>query len=278
VGFYNQKAIDHYTGAPIAVKVDSASEAEWNIYEDLFITATNNLGEMPRAIVGDRGFSIPKVFKRNTEQGVASVFPYRKVGTRKRPDEDNEIHDRHGIPRCKHCGGPTRFVRFSKANPKPRLWYRCTLGTTGGCKKDQTVYCERNWKMLLPLWRTDDVYMALRNAHQRYERVHHHWRTRYRVGADDNALRPKRRGAACQQLRANAALVVEWLRIMARQGWLGSARRRDCEHTIAPAGRAYNLATTRRVLQLDQPYGQAAVTLGLGPERPPAPLPQPDTG
>ena len=67
--------------------------------------------------------------------------------------------------------------------------------------------------MLLPLWRTDPDYLALRNSHDRYERVHHHWRVRWRSGADDHSLRPKRRGRDCQQLRASAALLIEWLMI-----------------------------------------------------------------
>lgn len=46
--------------------------------------------------------------------------------------------------------------------------------------------------MLLPLWRTSETYMALSDARNRCERVHHHWRQRYRVALDDHMLRPKR--------------------------------------------------------------------------------------
>ncbi|HEU4977652.1 MAG TPA: hypothetical protein VFT42_02030 [Solirubrobacteraceae bacterium] len=108
--------------------------------------------------------------------------------------------------------------------------------------------------------------MALSDARSRYERVHHHWRQRYRVGADDHMLRPKRRGIACQQLRANAALVIEWLQILHREGWLASARlakrERDAikaRHVVAenwPSVIA--LLRNRRRLGLDKPYGQAA--------------------
>lgn len=80
-------------------------------------------------------------------------------------------------------------------------------------EKRQTVRCANSWRMLLPLWRTDPDYLALRNSHDRYERVHHHWRVRWRSGADDHSLRPKRRGRDCQQLRASAALLIEWLMI-----------------------------------------------------------------
>src|SRR5690606_6333430 len=119
----------------------------------------------------------------------ASVMPWRKRGPRtKRAAEDADTHDRHGIPRCKHCGAETRFVRFAKANPKPRLWFQCLVGT-GPCAKTQSIYCERDWRLLLPLWRTSETYMALSQARSRYARVHHHWRQRYRVGSHDHMLR-----------------------------------------------------------------------------------------
>lgn len=193
--------------------------------------------------------------------------PWRKRGPRtKRSAEDADRFDRHGIVRCKFCGGETQFVRFAKASPKkPRLWVKCLTGT-GDCAKVQTVYCEKDWRLLLPLWRTSETYMALSNARNRYERLHHHWRQRYRVASDDHMLRPKRRGIACQQLRANAALVIEWMLICSREGWLASARCkvRDAERQLreVPAeawASVLNLLKRRRKLGLTEPYGPAAV-------------------
>lgn len=272
VGFYNAKAIDHYTGAPVAVHVTSASVQEHISYPDLFAKAVKNTGRMPEAVVADRGYSISTVFEHNTTRGVASVMQWRRPNWKieDRSQLDTDRHDRHGIPRCKYCGGPTRFVRFSeKSSVGPRLWVRCTTGDEGtDCAEcEQTIQCKDDWTKLLPLWRTEETYLALRNTHNQYERVHHHWRGRYRVAADDHELRPKRRGRDCQQLRANAALAIEWLIISWREGWLGSARRarRFGEVVIDRAVEAARGFVARRTRYgLEQPYGPKAVELKIG--------------
>jgi len=83
------------------------------------------------------------------------------------------------------------------------------------------MLCKENWRLLLPLWRTSPAYQVLRASHDHYEHGHHRWRERYGVAGDTKADRPKRRGLGVQQLRASAALVIEWLTICHRQGWLG---------------------------------------------------------
>jgi hypothetical protein len=76
-------------------------------------------------------------------------------------------------------------------------------------------------------------------SHSEYERVHDLNRDRYRIGPDCLALRPKRTGAAWQQLRASAAAVIEWLRVCFRQGWLGQKGRHQEPRT----------RTSKRVLE-----------------------------
>lgn len=288
VGFYNAKAVDHFTGAPVAVRVTSASVQEHHTYPELLTASIANTGREPRAVVGDRGYSISRVFELNTRLGIASVFPWRKSkGHTERYMVDCELYDRHGVVRCKHCGGPTQFIGFSKTGggygPKdqdgnytkrrgPRLTVQCILQLDDEkCPGRQTTYCENSWRMLLPLWRTSPTYMALRHSGRRYERVHQLWRGRYRVGSDDHALRPKRKGRECQQLRANAALVVEWLIILWREGWMPRERPRDIhpERLVVdnPEKQLKSLLTRRENLQLDMPYGEVAVANGWGPLR-----------
>ena len=56
---------------------------------------------------GDRGYSVRKTFMHNTERGIASVFPWRQgPGESARRDMDRDEVDRHGIIRCRECGGP----------------------------------------------------------------------------------------------------------------------------------------------------------------------------
>lgn len=271
-GYYNVKSIDHFTGAPIAVGVYSASRNEHQCYPDLFERLTTNLGATPETIVADKGFSVESVFALNTNNGVASVMPWRKrKGHERRHDSDT--HDRHGIPRCKHCGGESAFVSFRVETRGPRLWFRCRQGATPACAKTQTIQCKQDWRLLLPLWRTDPIYAELKATHQQYERVHRHWRERYLVAGENLDTRPKRRGIGVQELRAQAALLVEWLRISWREGWLGSARRNrksSARHDSFGAKAVSSLKKARDRLGLTLPYGQAAAALGLGDALPPS--------
>lgn len=80
---------------------------------------------------------------------------------------------------------------------------------------------------------------------------------------------------ACQQLRAHASVILDWLKLLDRMGWLpGSFLRVDL---TAERNRAYALdgepwvrriLAERRAEGLNRPYGPNAVRLGLGPLRP----------
>ncbi len=221
-GYYNLKAVDHYTRGVLATYVCSASTQEHHAYPELYARAKHAIGHAPEAVVADKGFSIAAVFEMHTRDGVASVMPWRK-SNHENERRDYKRYDRHGVPRCKHCGFETSFVRFQAEtgpNKEPRLWVRCTRPATGACERVQTIYCKENWRLLLPLWRTSEAYQVLRASHVNYENAHHRWRERFAVGGDTKADRPKRRGIGVQQLRASAALIVEWLSICHRQGWL----------------------------------------------------------
>jgi hypothetical protein len=271
-GFYNLKSIDHYTGAPVAVGVYSASLNEHHSYPDLLKRTIGAIGDSPECVVADKGFSIEAVFAHNTNLGIASVIPWRKRNGHERR-HDFTTHDRHGIPRCKHCGAPSRFVRFRVSDKGPRLWFKCELGATPACAKEQTISCQADWRLLIPLWRTDAIYHELEQTHSNYERVHRHWRERYLVAGDSLANRPKRRGRAWQELRAQAALVCEWLCIAFREGWLGSARRNKKAktnlHSLGEKG-AKGLKRFRAKVGLRKPYGPNAAALGLGNLEPPS--------
>lgn len=58
--------------------------------------------------------------------------------------------------------------------------------------------------------------------------------SRYQVAGNSNANRPKRlQSMPCQRLRAAAALILEWLRICLRQGWIAAHVRRNPEQPVA---------------------------------------------
>ena len=120
-------------------------------------------------------------------------------------------------------------------------------------------------RLLIPISRVTPYYQALRKSHQNCESVFRRWRDRYGVAGKNADARLKRRGIPFQQLRASAALAIEWFRICLRYGWLGSARRREYGEfrTTEPSEGVSAILTLRKKHGLGLPYGPAAVKLGL---------------
>jgi hypothetical protein len=166
-----------------------------------------------------------------------------------------------------------------QTNGKPRLWFRCIFQGTPECTtSEQTIYCKEEWRTLLPLARTNAMYHELKESHQAYEGVHDYWRDRYRVAADTLANRPKAVGLGWHRLRANVACLVDWIRIAAKNDWLGSVRssqRLKGTRTKRKAGHdaSMSVAKTRARQGLYKPYGKGAKKSGRGEETPPRPRP-----
>jgi hypothetical protein len=264
-------AIDHFTGAPLAIEHISASALEHQAYERLRDEVIEAVGEPPLAMTGDRAHSIKEVFELNTRAGIASVIPWRKWRpTMERIDVRCDAFDEHGVPRCRYCGGPGDQIGaglglYFDARDTPRLRFRCMLIHTPECKRTQSIACETDWRMLVPLSRLSPLYHALRKSHQSYEHVHRHWRDRYSSAGKNLESRLKRRGIPAQELRSGAALVIEWFRICLRNGWLGSHRRRNGGDPIPTDGHEalLRLLEARRKRAVNFPYGAAAVKAGL---------------
>lgn len=277
-GYYSGKAIDHFTGGVVPY-VDSASRQEYYLFEDHYDLVCQLLGEAPETAIGDKGLSIESAFRKCTTNGTAPVFPWRPSGGDfKRHDKDT--HDRHGVPRCKHCGAPTDFVRFDagdQSRPEgrrnPRLWVNCMAGATPACARTQTISCKNDYRLLVPLWRTDPLYHELKESHSSYEAQHDWWRDRYKVAADDLGVRPKIRDIGWHRLRANVAAFVDWLRICFRQGWLGNPKRNDAEAERKFMERANaisdRLARMRVRMGVMAAYGPKAVQLFPGTQATP---------
>jgi len=282
-GYYSGKAVDHFTGGAIPI-VESASRNEHQIFEQHYDLVCQLLGEPPETAIGDKGLSIESCFQKCTTNGTAPVFPWRPAGS-ERHRHDHDTHDRHGIPRCKHCGAPTSFVRFSEGDRSrpaeqrnPRLWVNCMSGATPDCAKTQSIACSTDYRLLVPLWRTDRLYHELKESHQTYEATHDWWRDRYKVAADDLGLRPKVRDINFHRLRANAAALVEWLRICYRAGWLGNPARseRNTNRRFQNRGQRISakLANMRVRMGVMGAYGEKAERLQLGQRTPPSRRPR----
>lgn len=271
-GYYSGKAVDHFTGGVIP-SVDSASRQECHLFPELLDRVKAMTGAAPQTAIADRGMSISSCFEHTTKMGTAPIFPWRKTGDGIR--HDHLTHDRHGIKRCKHCGNDMEQTRFSPNDGKPRLWFRCIAPQTPGCEKEQTISCATDWRLLIPLARTDARYYELELSHKSYEAAHDYWRDRYRVAADELANRPKVVSLGFHRLRAHVACLVDWLRIAANCGWLGTTRAKK-RH---PGTRSFKkdgvdavkrVATARRKAGLAGAYGPQAKALGIGEAKPPS--------
>jgi hypothetical protein len=91
------------------------------------------------------------------------------------------------------------------------------------CRKPQRQSCSADWLLITPIPRPELLYQELLAGHSHFERIHRHWRTRYRVAPKALDSRPKWRGIAWQPRRAMAALLIDWARICCYEGWFGSA-------------------------------------------------------
>lgn len=155
-GDYAMVVINHFTHAPICIEIRPANVPEHLIHEMAIKGGIANLGgAKPLPMAGDEGLSIESVFRFNTDRGIASVLPRRRQNAAepKKPVGTAE-YDEHGIPRCRQCGGTTVFVSFRVDRGRGRLWFTCQLPISPGCDKVRIMNCSKNYRRLLPLWRT----------------------------------------------------------------------------------------------------------------------------
>jgi hypothetical protein len=269
-GGITQTAVSVYVGAPLAINTLPASAQEYNGWPELFEKLIDATGAKPEAVLMDRAYSLQHVFKHNTRRGVATVSPWRKHRhIQDRAQLDGEIVDRHGVPRCRHCGGPgdseSPGLGLYFARAEPRIRFRCQLGILPSCAQSQSIACSKSWTLLVPLSRRTETYHALSRSSKNLERVFRHWRARYTVAGQDIDSRPKRPGLAWQHLRSSVALLIEWFRIGLRHGWLGSHRTRNTAHPkpLRAGSRLERVLASRRKHGLDLPYGRQAIRAGL---------------
>lgn len=276
-GYFSAKAVDAYTGGVIP-SVDPANRQEYDVFPELMERVCKVAGKTPQTVTGDKGYAVEKCYKYATRKGIAPVFPWRGGNNYKR--KDHPTHDRDGVKRCDHCGGEMKQTRFAiekgKTKDTPWLWFRCVAPATPACEGEQRIRCETDWRSLIPLSRLDPTYHELLKTHYEYEGVHDYWRDRYRVAADSLANRPKVVSLKWHRLRAYVASFIDWLRIAAVNGWLGSARaakraRKGVRTKIDAAAKAVTeLLNDRSNDGLDLPYGPSAAALGLGETTPPS--------
>jgi hypothetical protein len=273
LGGYGTPAVNVKYGAPIAVETFAADDMEWDHYDDLFQAGVAATGKTPLAVSGDRGFGVKSFYEYNTRRGVGTVVPFREtVSEKERQDMRCDLVDEHGVPRCQHCGGEGDIETdglgwYLANNGEPRVRFRCKVPALTACRKQQSVACSEEWRLLQPLALTQEIYHALREMHFSFERIFGHWRQRYGVYGKNASTCLRRKGVPAQRLRAQAAVFLDWFRISLRHGFLGSWRTRNMKSPAVITGkgakRLKNVLDSRRRRLLDLPYGPAAERLKL---------------
>lgn len=267
-------ATDDYVGAPLAVHCDSVGENEFDAYPELLDQLVATTRGRTRTVVTDRGFHVGEVFRLNVRHGISTIAPWRENHRGKSPEElECEKFDRHGVVRCRHCGGPTTMYRpglgfYTTESGEPRLRVQCVLARhTKECKKSQSLSCYEEPRLVQPISRAERLHHELIHAHNNKESLFHHWRRRYAVAGNDYSERPKRRQCVpCQALRASAGLFVEWFRLSLRHGWIDGHRNVIDSKPVpreSAAGWWQKVITERKDTELNAPYGPAAYELKL---------------
>lgn len=288
MGGYFLPAVSDFFWAPFALhffEADIQEHLGWPALYRKAMTALNNDPDVPThritGVIADRAFTNKTFIGFNTNEGVASITPERKLpGGRhwKNLRDPDGLWDEHS-PRCRYCGGPSApavgagegFALTGTGDP--RIAYRCALGWTAECKnKMQTISCTREYRALLPIGRREAVFHDMLQSHSQFEGVFDAWRDRYAVSGTSNATRSKRRcSIPAQQLRGAAALLAEWFRICVRMGYIGNHARRNPHQPVQRTRgvpRRIKLREYRHREQLDLPMGPASLTLPF-----PAPVP-----
>lgn len=180
-----------------------------------------------------------------------------------------------------HSPGEDRVVGIAagcfQARCGGRVWFKCKGPKKPGCYSTQTIFCDRDARYLVPLPRTEAAYAAMRVSHQSYESKHRALRIQYLVAPDSLAIRPKRIGKAWQQVRASAAMVIDWLRIFQMSGWRTGAATVAVAPQSPTALRMVNKLAAKRAQQQDAKeaagiIGAVLAALFMAPPGAPPPL------
>jgi hypothetical protein len=219
-------------GAPIGLLVDSAHESR--LYRPLFEATLDRAPYAPRAVVSDAGGAVARVAEVNAEYGVAHVTPSRGYGKERDDrwqDDDHGRWDAFCIARCRHCGGPCRFIkarpqRSTTGKKRWRVLYICASGDkTDRCSKTQGRYLDEDPRKVTTLWRDREVWHALLHGRGNHERSNLHERKRWHVATDHHLVRRNRKGQPFQQLCGEIAMLLTWLKAAWLQGLIDGLRR-----------------------------------------------------
>lgn len=224
-GGYLLVAISALLGEPIAICGGPADVNEFDFFPALLAAVRTALGRYPRVMSFDRHYFVRALFRICTERLIAPVAPERAItGKSEHQAWRTPWFDEDGVPRCPYCGGvgnqsgPGLGLRPTRGGPV--ILARCLDLADGRCGKEFSVPCSLEWLKLTALSQLNPLYWAVAERHQTYERGFRHMRQRFSMAGKDLSTCLYRPGVYAQLLRAQAALLILWLKLSLRNGWL----------------------------------------------------------
>lgn len=272
-GGLQAKVIDHFTGAVLAVADVPAHVNESRLFKPMMRHVMQVTGRAPLLVTTDSAhwFSEPSTW--------LAQYGSQHVGGHREDHLWPEGFDDTAHGRCEHCGGPA-----------PHQWYEdseypvnilgCSTMATPECREAFRRAVSEAPRILGPIPATTKAWQYAARVHSISEQVNKNWRVRYHSACKDYENIPKRVSKDGAMLRSQFALLIEWLSVCLRMGYIeidGFSARHDGT-TAVHVGR---LEAAEAKLDewhqrgLDKPIGPAAVAAGLAPAPGPEPPPDP---
>lgn len=234
-------------GTVLGAEVFPADIQEYDHVPPLVDRITSSLGEPPRVITVDRGFTFSAMYEFCTRRGIVLVGRRRRVrGKEKLEDWRTDLFDEDGIPRCRGCGGPGNIhaaglgLKFTPRG-EPYLEFRCFMPfrTIPACNEVQRIPCDREFRLLTGLAADTELFQALMDTHSIREHVMSNLRSRHgALGKDLGGVLP-RAGVAAQNLRVQAGILIDLFRTGLRMGWIES---REIDVGVVGDSRGYRVS------------------------------------
>lgn len=262
----------------------AADQMAYDHLPELYENAAEAIGERPLVASLDALYATKPVGEFFIRRGTQPIRPHSKSESATREEMRCDAFDEHQVIRCPTCGSETdQEPYFVFHNGQPVVRVRCRTPRAERCYKLQSVRCDVRWGWVGILDYEDKLVNQLREKHGQMEGYWDSQRRRYGLAGKDFTGKLKRFNVIpAQQLRAEAALLIEWLRLCLRHGFIGSwaNRNQNTPVEVNDHGRRAKIARARAKRALQLPYGAMAVRLGLckPPPEPEPPPPKPDVG
>ena len=263
-------AVSAFLGEPIAFSGGPADVQEYDFLPKLLDAVLSALGCFPQVMSFDRHYFVRRVFQICAERSIAPVAPERMIrGKSKHEDWRTLLFDEDGVPRCPDCGGvgnqsgPGLGLHQSRGGPV--ILARCLDLTRQRCGREFAVPCDKEWLKLTALSQLHPLYWAVAERHRNFERGFRHLRQRFTLAGKDISTSLYRPGVQAQELRAQAALLLLWLKLCLRNGWLAPLTTEVDVNTNKPA--RLSALQDRRSLAITEPGHGAALLRGLRERR-----------